>query len=188
VSLPRSLHSSLGGMSIARVASPTGIRALFAAAEARIHRWRMLNRIMRALAGAGTPPPSVHTITVIVGFLVLLVGCANLSPVTPVAVSDAKSVSGTWEGIVYLTGSERNDVTLTIRDDGTYDVVSKTNLGSSRGIGQIMIRDGRLVLVGERGLRGIATVLRNSAGDLVMKIDATLSDNSNLSAELWRTR
>ena len=132
--------------------------------------------------------PTVLAITVIVGFALSVVGCANLGPVTPVVLSDVKSVSGTWAGIVYLPGSERHDVTLTIRDDGTYDVVAKKNVGASRGSGQIMIRDGHLVLVGERGLHGVGTVLRNPAGDILMKIDATLSDNSNLSAELWRTR
>jgi len=131
---------------------------------------------------------SVLVVTVIVGFSVSLVGCANLGPVTPVAVSDVKSISGTWEGIVYLPGSERADVTLTIRDDGSYDVVSKKILGASRGKGRIVvISDGRLVLEGERGLRGVGKVLRNPAGDVLMKIEATLSDNSNLSADLWPT-
>ena len=126
-------------------------------------------------------------ITVIVGLWVSLAGCASLGPVTSVAVSDVKSVSGTWKGIVYLPGSERNDVTVTIRDDGSYDVVSVKHLGVSRGKGHILIRDGSLIIEGERG-RGTGTVLRNSAGDVVMKVQMTLSDNSNLSAELGRAR
>jgi hypothetical protein len=63
----------------------------------------------------------VLAVTVIVGLCVSLGGCASIGPVTPVAVSDVTSLSGTWEGIVYLPGSERDDVTLTIRDDGSYD-------------------------------------------------------------------
>ena len=126
-------------------------------------------------------------VAVIVGLSVALVGCAIIGPVTPVAVSDIKAVSGTWEGTVYLTGSERDDVTLTIRDDGSYDVVSKRGLGVSSGKGHIVVSDGRLVIEGERG-RGVGTVLRNRAGDVLMKVDMTLSDNSNLSAEVWRTR
>ena len=129
----------------------------------------------------------VLAVTVIVGFSVSLVGCAGIGPVTPVAVSDVKSLSGTWEGIVYLPGSERDDITLTVRDDGSYDVVSKRGLAVSSGRGHIVISDGRLVIEGERG-RGVGTVLRSPAGDLLMKIEATLSDNSHLSAELWRTR
>ena len=102
-----------------------------------------------------------------------------------VAVPDVRSVSGTWKGTVYLAGSERNDVTVTIRDDGSYDAASVRQLGVSRGNGQILIRDGSLVIDGEKG-RGTATVLRNSAGDVVMKVHMTLSDNSNLTAELGR--
>ena len=128
----------------------------------------------------------ILAVTVIVGSSVSLVGCASIGPVTPVAVSDVKSLSGTWEGIVYLPGSERDDVTLTIRDDGSYDVVSKKILGASRGKGHIVISDGRLVIEDARG-RGVGTVLRNPAGDVLMKIEATLSDNSHLSAQLWPT-
>ena len=130
---------------------------------------------------------SVLAVTVIVGFSVSLVGCASIGPVTPVAVSDVTSLSGTWEGIVYLPGSERDDVTLTIRDDGSYDVVSKTGLGVSTRRGHIVISDGRLVIEDARG-RGVGTVLRSPAGDVLVKVDMTLSDNSHLSAELWRTR
>jgi hypothetical protein len=130
---------------------------------------------------------SVLAVIVIVGLSVSLAGCAGIGPVKPLAVSDVKSVSGTWEGVVYLPGSERDDVTLTIRDDGSYDVVSKTNLGVTTGKGHIVISDGRLLIEGERG-RGAGRVVRNPAGDLLMKVEMTLSDNSNLSAELWRTR
>jgi hypothetical protein len=134
---------------------------------------------------------SVVAITVIVGFASSLVGCANLGPVTPVVVSGVNSVTGTWEGIVYLPrsepGSERNDVTLTIGDDGSFEVVSKKMLGASRGTGRIVISDGRLVFEGARGLRGVGTVLRNPAGDVLMKIEGTLADNSHLSATLWPT-
>jgi hypothetical protein len=129
----------------------------------------------------------VVAFVVTVGLSVSLVGCASIGPVTPVAVSDVKSLSGTWEGTVYLPGSERDDVTLTIRDDGSYVVVSKRALGVSSGTGRMVISDGRLVIDGERG-RGVGTVLRNPAGDVLMKVDMTLSDNRNLSAELWRTR
>ena len=43
---------------MASTASPMGIRAFFSASEARIDRWRTLNRIARALAAAGTRPPA----------------------------------------------------------------------------------------------------------------------------------
>jgi hypothetical protein len=129
----------------------------------------------------------ILAVTVIVGLSVSLAGCVSLGPVRSVAVSDVQSVSGTWKGIVYLTGSERHDVTVTIGDDGSYDAVSVKQLGVSRGKGHIVIRDGRLIIESEKG-RGLGTVLRNSAGDVVMKIQMTLSDNSDVSAELARAR
>ena len=88
---------------------------------------------------------SVLAVIVIVGFCLSLLTCAILGPVTAVAVSDLKSVSGTWRGILYLSGSERSDATLTIEDDGSYDVVWTKNLGASRGKGRVVISDGRLV-------------------------------------------
>jgi len=127
------------------------------------------------------------TATALVGFVALLVGCANLGPVTPVEVSDLGSVTGTWKGVVYGPGSEPESVELTIRADGSYDVVSRQQIGESRGNGKIVLRDGRLLLEGPKG-HGVGTVVTNAAGDRVMNIEATLSDNSTLSAELSRSR
>ena len=127
------------------------------------------------------------TTTVIVGFAASLIGCASAGPVTQVAVSDVKSVAGTWKGIVYGSGSEPEQVVLTIREDGSYEVVSAQIIGASRGKGKIVISEGRLLMEGERG-RGVGTLLRNPAGDFVMNVEATLSDNSTLTAKLWPSR
>jgi hypothetical protein len=101
-------------------------------------------------------------------------------------VSDIKTVTGTWEGIVYPNSELDPDrVTLTIRDDGTHDVVSaaRQTIGTSRGKGTIVIRDGRLIMEGERG-RGVARLLKDRDGNLMMIVDATLSDNRTLSVQL----
>ena len=129
---------------------------------------------------------AIITVTVVIGFVASLPGCASVGPVTPVVVSDVKSVAGTWQGVVYEPGSEPDYVELTIREDGSYDLVSRQAIGESRGRGKIVLSGGRLIMEGERG-RGVGTLMRNQAGDLVMNIDATLSDNSTLSAKLWRS-
>jgi hypothetical protein len=129
---------------------------------------------------------AIITMTVVIGFVASLPGCASVGPVVPVVVSDVKSVAGTWQGVVYGPGSEPDYVELTIRDDGSYDLVSRQAIGESRGRGKIVLSGGRLIMEGERG-RGVVTLMRNQAGDLVMNIDATLSDNSTLSAKLWRS-
>ncbi|PWU21032.1 MAG: hypothetical protein C5B48_11765 [Candidatus Rokuibacteriota bacterium] len=100
----------------------------------------------------------------VVGFAVTLVGCASLGPVTPVAVSGIEAVTGTWKGIVYPTSESDPDyVTLTIREDGSYDVVSGRHpiWESSRGKGKIVISEGQMVMEGDRG-RGIARLLRDA--------------------------
>ena len=131
--------------------------------------------------------PWTVVMAVVVGFFVSLVGCAKVGPVTQVTVPDVKSVTGTWKGLVYRSGVEPDRVTLTIREDGSYDLVSDQRPGTSAGRGKLVIADGRLLFEGERG-RGVGTLLRNPAGDLVMNVDATLSDNSTLTAKLFPSR
>jgi hypothetical protein len=130
---------------------------------------------------------TVLTATVIIGFAASLVGCASVGPLTPVPVSDVKSVAGTWKGTVYRSGFEPDKVTLTIREDGSYDVVSAQTTGVSRGKGKIVISEGRLLIEGENG-RGVGTLLSSPGGDRVMNVEATLSDNSILTARLWPSR
>jgi hypothetical protein len=122
--------------------------------------------------------------TAAVGFVLALVGCAHLGGLSPVVVSDVKSVTGTWKGVVYGSNSTPESIALTIGDDGVYDVVvSLQPVGESRSRGQVTVRDGRLLFEGPRG-RGMGTLLANSAGDRIMNIEATLSDNTILSARL----
>ena len=124
---------------------------------------------------------------VVVGFVISLTGCAKVGPVTQVTVPDVKSVTGTWKGLVYRSGVEAERITLTIHEDGSYDIVSAERPGTSSGKGKLVIADGRLLFEGERG-RGVGTLLRNPGGDLVMNVDATLSDNSTLTAKLFPSR
>lgn len=123
----------------------------------------------------------------VVGFTALLVGCASLGALTPVHVSEVKSVAGTWKGVVYESSSEPDYITLTIQEDGSYEIVSRQTIGASRGKGQIVIREGRLILQGQKG-RGVGTLLSSADGNRIMRIEATLSDNSTLTAELGPSR
>jgi hypothetical protein len=131
---------------------------------------------------------SWFVVSVVVGFAALLVGCAELGPVTQITVPDVKSVTGTWKGIIYQSGFEPDYVTLTIQDDGSFDVVSAQRNASSRVHGKVVISDGRLLFEGAGGGRGLGTVLKNPAGDVVLNIEGTLSDNSTLTAKLFPVR
>jgi hypothetical protein len=102
-------------------------------------------------------------------------------------------VTGTWKGLIYRSGISPDYATLTIHDDGTYEIVLAEPLGTpqpigiTRGHGKIAIKDGRLLFEGVNG-RGVGTLLKNPGGDLVMNVDATLNDNSTLTAELFPNR
>jgi hypothetical protein len=121
--------------------------------------------------------------SVVVGFAASLIGCASAGPLTAIVVSDVKSVAGTWTGVVYQSGSEPDSVVLTIQEDGTYRVESRPAIGPTRGKGTVVISGGRLIFQGPNG-RGVGTVLRSRSGDRVMDVQATLSDNSTLTAKL----
>jgi hypothetical protein len=129
---------------------------------------------------------TVFATILVVGFAASLAGCVSLG-LTPVAVSDIKSVAGTWQGVVYQSGSEPDHVTLTIRQDGSYNVESRQGIGTSRGQGQIVVKDGRLLMQGEKG-RGVGTLLSSRGGPRVMRIEATLSDHRIVTAELGPSR
>src|SRR5881409_669450 len=54
---------------------------------------------------------TVLTAAVVVAFAASLIGCASAGPITPVEVSDVKSVAGTWKGTVYQSGFAPDYVT-----------------------------------------------------------------------------
>ena len=130
---------------------------------------------------------AVLTATVAVSFAASLLGCASYGPATRVAVQDLKSLTGTWKGTVYRSSFAPDSVTLTIHDDGSFEVVSVLPGGTSTGTGKIVVSEGRLIVEGKRG-RGTGTLQRNPAGDLVLNVEMTLNDNSTLTAKLWPNR
>jgi hypothetical protein len=99
-----------------------------------------------------------------------------------------KSVAGTWKGLAYSRDPVEETIELTIHEDGSYDVVAAGRPPiESRSKGRIELRDGRLILQGEKG-RGLGTVLSSPGGDRVMYIEATMADNRILSVRLWPGR
>ena len=123
----------------------------------------------------------------VLGLAAGLGGCASVGPVAPVTVSDVKDVAGTWRGAAYQSSQFSPDyITLTIREDGSYDVVTtRQPVGTSRGRGKVTIGEDRLLFEGPSG-RGVGRLRRDPDGSLMILVDGTLSDNSTLSAQLTR--
>jgi hypothetical protein len=94
---------------------------------------------------------------------VTLAGCAGGAPATtasPVAITDVTSIAGKWVGLLEMAGSrDREDyVEVTIAGDGTYRAASARTIGVMDARGTVTVADGKLVIQGERGGKGTATL------------------------------
>ncbi|PYN87463.1 MAG: hypothetical protein DMD87_13720 [Candidatus Rokuibacteriota bacterium] len=91
-----------------------------------------------------------------------LAGCAGSGSTTtaPVAITDLASVAGKWVGLLEIAGSrDREDyVEVTIAGDGTYRAASARTIGVMDARGTVKVADGRLLIQGESGGKGTATL------------------------------
>lgn len=88
-----------------------------------------------------------------------LAACATTetsSPPTLIPVTDVKTLTGRWEGLLLgLPGGAHQDfVEIVIRDDGTYQARTYRTIGVLRGRGSIEAKDGALIFRGERAVGG----------------------------------
>lgn len=121
------------------------------------------------------------------------IGCAPVEPLppppsTPVSVSAFKIAAGKWAGILKATPRLKRDdwVTLTIRDDGSYDFVSVRTIGIFQGQGTFTLIDGKLKGETERGST-IAT-LYEGGGRRMLKVEWATKDGVQYSADLAPTK
>jgi hypothetical protein len=102
-----------------------------------------------------------------------------------VAVTDLKSVAGRWVGLMDVPGNSNEDqyLEVTVREDGTYRAKSARTIGVMDAQGTIAVSDGRLLLRGERGSRGTATLFSKEGGSTLM-VDMTAPNQSRTTARL----
>src|SRR5215468_985923 len=91
-----------------------------------------------------------------------LAGCAGNGSATataPLPITDIASIAGKWVGLLEIAGSrDRQDyVEVTIAGDGTYRAASARTIGVMDARGKITLSDGKLLIQGERGGKGIGT-------------------------------
>ena len=95
-------------------------------------------------------------------------------PVAPVDITDFRTVAGRWTGWLTAEGRPRQDddqVDVTIAENGAYAFAVARNVGPFVGKGQFVLKDGKLVMDGERG-RATFTLLRAANGGRQMRGDA----------------
>jgi hypothetical protein len=141
-------------------------------------------------------------------YLHLIVACSSMAPTEtrqPTAVTDFKSVSGKWEGLLirdHPMTQNYDRVTLVIDDTGAYDIaitrtrttasgtsVSYSVIGVFAEKGKLVLTDGKLSAKGEKG--GQATLqlyVEPGSSERMLKADAKDSEGFIYSAELKRTR
>jgi len=94
-------------------------------------------------------------------------GCASGTvTIQPVAITDFRMVAGRWAGPLTAEGRPRQDddwVDLTIAGDGAYAFAVDRKVGPFVGKGQFVLKDGKLMMDGERG-RAAFTLIQADGG------------------------
>jgi len=97
----------------------------------------------------------------------------------PVAITDLASVAGKWVGLLEIAGSQdRQDyIEVTIAGDGTYRAASARTIGVMDARGKITLSDGKLLIQGERGGKGIGTLFTQTGQPpRLLQVNGTASD------------
>jgi hypothetical protein len=99
--------------------------------------------------------------TLLVGVAAALMLSAGSAVASDKPIKSLAEVAGKWQGSATTTSGDVADVTVTIRNDGTYDASTWGQLGT----GKMTLKDGKLMVQGQRGT---ATATMTNAGQLVV--------------------
>lgn len=122
--------------------------------------------------------------------LLIPAGCASLasdsaSRGTPVAVTSVATVAGRWAGLSYLPGDrmDENYIEVTLRNDGSYEATSARTIGFMDARGRVQVSDGRLLIHGDSGSRGTAT-LYSAGGERTLLVEMDTPRAGSITARL----
>src|SRR5262249_21432778 len=111
-----------------------------------------------------------------------LAGCASSGTTTttaPVVVTDVSSVAGRWSGLLSIAGSrDRQDYVEVIVDgNGAYRASAARTIGLRDTTGTVTASGGRLLIKGDSGGRGTATLYTQPPPDeRMLVVNGTASD------------
>jgi hypothetical protein len=113
-----------------------------------------------------------------------LAGCASTgastaSSTAPVTVTDVSSVAGRWAGLLSITGSrDREDYVEVIVDgNGAYRASAARTIGVLDTKGTVTASGGRLLIKGDSGGQGTATLYKQPPPDeRMLVVNGTASD------------
>ena len=110
-----------------------------------------------------------------------LAGCAGNGSATsgPVAIPNVASIAGKWVGLLEMAGSrDRQDyIEVTIANDGTYRAASARTIGILDAKGTVSVSDGKLMIQGERGGKGVGTLFTQTGQpSRLLQVNGTAGD------------
>jgi hypothetical protein len=111
-----------------------------------------------------------------------LAGCTSSGPATtggPVAITDVASIAGKWVGLLEIAGSrDREDyVEVTIASNGSYRAASARTIGVMDARGTVSVSDGKLLIQGERGGKGVGTLFTQTGQPpRLLQVNGTAGD------------
>jgi hypothetical protein len=112
-----------------------------------------------------------------------LAGCASngatATSTAPVTVTDVSSVAGRWAGLLSITGSrDREDYVEVIVDgNGAYRASAARTIGVLDTKGTVTASGGRLLIKGDSGGQGTATLYKQPPPDeRMLVVNGTASD------------
>lgn len=120
--------------------------------------------------------------------LLILAGCAgsgssSMAPGVAVPITDLKTVAGKWAGVGSRQTSSREDwIDLTIREDGTFEMLSARQVGVLKETGTLMVSNGTLRV--KDGPGTFIYTLHDRGGQRVLMLDGTGASGVKYSAEL----
>jgi hypothetical protein len=114
-------------------------------------------------------------------------GGATVPPSAAVPIGSLGEVTGAWDGLLRglsaRPSADEDFVEMVIREDATYAARSVRTVGVLQGRGTLELKDGVLLLRGERGATGTLRLL-SAGGRRILEAETTLPDGRRVTARL----
>lgn len=109
---------------------------------------------------------------------------------SPTEITDIKSISGKWEGIMIRTPKSKSDdwVNVSIQDNGDYEFASYRTIGVFSGKGNLAVKDGKAMAQGEKGSVTVQLFTEKTKGENMLKAEGKGKDGISYRAELQKAK
>lgn len=109
---------------------------------------------------------------------------------SPTEITDIKSISGKWEGIMIRTPKSKQDdwVNVSIQDNGDYEFASYRTIGVFSGKGNLAVKDGKAMAQSEKGSVTVQLFTDKTKEQSMLKAEGKGKDGISYRAELQKAK